>query len=144
MPGRRRLDPDVCLSNEVQENLPALRTLEVEPDGEFVARGPHPGLRHGVLGRRPLREKGGQRPGRVRKRSVEGRSLQVDDLGPELSEVRGGPWPRDDSRGVEHPDALQRSERRDDSVGARVRRHVPEVGGVALRTEVYLRTSFPI
>ena len=107
-PRSRRLDPDIGVAGEVEEHVVTPRRPHVESHRELVAGVLHPGLRD-LLTRSPARKDWPERSSRVRVRRAEGGSLDVDDLGSELSEIGRGPRAGDEAGGFQHPDARERT-----------------------------------
>ena len=96
-PGPEVLDHDVDLGDELAEDLAPLRRPEVEGDRPLVAALAEPHQRVAAVG-----------PGAEAAEVVPGaRSLDLDDVGTELTEHRRAVRPGDVGAEVEHPDAVK-------------------------------------
>ncbi len=139
-PRPRRLDPDVRLPDEVEEDVPTLRASHIQPDGQLVPGVLDPRLGD-LIGRVVPGHERAQSAGRVRVRRFERRPLDVDDPRSELAEVCRGPRSGDEPGRFEDLQSRERAERRDRRSPRNGRRHRRKAGLASITRGVQHGTS---
>jgi hypothetical protein len=96
--GTHVLEEDVGLRHKLGEDLSACGMLEVQRDGQVVARGGQPERLVPVLDDRPVADGIG-----------DGRGLDLDHLRSVVAQDRGGVGGGDDRAEIDNPDVFERS-----------------------------------